>query len=111
MRFLRILPAVWAMISCSFSSLTRNVALGSSSVTVPGNSSSSSFDIQHPLEIWRENGQKARRNQVAAKLNRAGKGRKALISRGNSIRGSVDQQVFDGRDDADGLHHLLGFLG
>src|SRR5271166_5011682 len=45
MRFLRILPAVWAMISWSFSSLTRNVAFGSSSTTNPGNSSSSSFDI------------------------------------------------------------------
>src|SRR5580658_5297419 len=45
MRFLRILPAVWAIISCSFSSFTRNVALGSSSTTKPGNSSNSSFDI------------------------------------------------------------------
>src|ERR1700693_3424153 len=38
-------PAVWAMISCSFSSLTRKVAFGSSSDTTPGNSSSSSFAI------------------------------------------------------------------
>src|SRR5579863_9860255 len=45
MRFLRILPAVWAMISCPFSSFTRNVALGRSSLTVPGNSSSSSLAI------------------------------------------------------------------
>src|SRR5262245_50373785 len=48
MRFLRMRPAVWAMISCSFSSLTRNVAFGSSSVTTPGNSSSSSFAIRNP---------------------------------------------------------------
>src|SRR4051812_45840370 len=49
MRFLRILPAVWAMISCAFSSVTRKVALGSSSLTVPGNSSSSSLAIR-PLK-------------------------------------------------------------
>src|ERR1700682_581629 len=51
MRFLRMRPAVWAMISCSFSSLTRKVAFGSSSVTTPGNSKSSSFaiDIQRLL--------------------------------------------------------------
>src|SRR5215510_2496846 len=48
MRFLRMRPAVWAMISCSFSSLTRNVAFGSSSVTTPGNSKSSSFAIRSP---------------------------------------------------------------
>src|SRR6266446_5711412 len=48
MRFLRMRPAVWAMISCSFSSLTRNVAFGSSSVTTPGNSKSSSFAIRNP---------------------------------------------------------------
>src|SRR5688572_25326357 len=46
MRFLRIRPAVWAMISCSFSSFTLKVALGSSSVTTPGNSSISSFAIR-----------------------------------------------------------------
>src|ERR1700679_472522 len=46
MRFLRILPAVWAMISWSFESFTRNVALGSNSLTVPSNSSSSSFAIR-----------------------------------------------------------------
>src|SRR5260370_23099186 len=34
------------MISWSFSSLTRNVALGSNSTTNPGNSSNSSFDIK-----------------------------------------------------------------
>src|SRR5579863_8284661 len=49
MRFLRIVPAVWAMISCSLSSFTRKVALGSNSLTVPGNSSSSSFAIR-PLD-------------------------------------------------------------
>src|SRR5215472_3421887 len=47
MRFLRMRPAVWAMISCSFSSLTRNVAFGSNSVTTPGNSKSSSFAIRY----------------------------------------------------------------
>src|SRR5579864_6846511 len=46
MRFLRILPAVWAMISCPFSSFTRKVALGRSSLTVHGNSRSSSFVIR-----------------------------------------------------------------
>src|SRR3984893_6452334 len=44
-RFLRIFPAVCAIISWSFSSLTRKVAFGSNSTTVPGNSSNSSFDI------------------------------------------------------------------
>src|SRR3979490_467046 len=34
------------MISCPFSSLTRKVALGSNSETMPGNSSSSSFAIR-----------------------------------------------------------------
>src|SRR5262249_38761665 len=48
MRFLRMRPAVCAMISCSFSSLTRKVAFGSSSVTTPGNSNSSSFAIRFP---------------------------------------------------------------
>src|SRR5437763_7605257 len=46
MRFLRIFPAVWAIISCPFSSLTRKVALGSNSETVPGNSSNSSLAIR-----------------------------------------------------------------
>src|SRR5271168_4550717 len=41
-------PAVCAMISCLFSSLTRKVAFGSNSVTTPGNSSSSSFAIRCP---------------------------------------------------------------
>ena len=40
MRFLRILPAVWAITSWSFSSFTRKVALGSNSTTVALNSSS-----------------------------------------------------------------------
>src|SRR5437763_8828823 len=53
MRFLRIRPAVWAMISCSFSSLTRNVAFGSSSVTTPGNSNSSSFAIDIRVRVRR----------------------------------------------------------
>src|SRR5690348_14965656 len=48
MRFLRMRPAVCAMISCSFSSLTRKVAFGSNSVTTPGNSSNSSFAIRYP---------------------------------------------------------------
>src|SRR5215471_21658022 len=48
MRFLRMRPAVWAMISCSFSSFTRKVAFGSSSVTTPGNSKSSSLAIRYP---------------------------------------------------------------
>src|SRR6266699_1427424 len=53
MRFLRMRPAVWAMISCSFSSLTRNVAFGSSSVTTPGNSSNSSFAIDIRVRVRR----------------------------------------------------------
>src|SRR5262245_45299948 len=52
MRFLRILPAVWAMISWSFSSFTRNVALGSTSLTVPGNSNSSSFAMHALWDVW-----------------------------------------------------------
>src|ERR1700733_15328527 len=50
MRFLRILPEVCARMECSLSSLTRNMALGSSSITVPLNSIISSFDIR-PLRI------------------------------------------------------------
>src|SRR5271156_3802652 len=46
MRFLRILPLVWAKMTCSLSSLTRNIALGSSSVTMPLNSIISSLDKQ-----------------------------------------------------------------
>ena len=42
----RILPAVWAMISCSVASFTRKVALGSNSTIVPSNSKSSSFAIK-----------------------------------------------------------------
>src|SRR3546814_610514 len=45
MRCLRILPAVWASTSWSLSSFTRNIALGSSSTTVPWNSSRSSLAI------------------------------------------------------------------
>src|SRR6185312_11073459 len=64
MRFLRIRPAVWAMISCSFSSFTLNVALGSSSVTTPGNSSISSFAIRLlPSRSSRENGRASAQNQ------------------------------------------------
>src|SRR5271155_4440608 len=53
MRFLRILPAVCAMISWPFSSVTRKVALGRSSLTVPGNSRSSSFAIRPLAVVWR----------------------------------------------------------
>ena len=54
MRFLRILPEVCARTSCSLSSLTRNIALGSNSVTVPENSIRSSFAINtHPNEYSR----------------------------------------------------------
>src|SRR5437763_8314215 len=53
MRFFRIRPAVWAMISCSFSSFTRNVAFGSNSVTTPGNSSSSSLAIDIHVRVRR----------------------------------------------------------
>src|SRR5580692_839011 len=45
MRFLRILPEVWVRTSWPFSSFTRNIALGKSSVTVPSNSSNSSLAI------------------------------------------------------------------
>src|SRR3990170_5301047 len=64
MRFLRIRPAVWAMISCSFSSFTLNVALWSSSVTTPGNSSISSFAIRLlPHRSSAENGRRGAQNQ------------------------------------------------
>src|SRR5436305_8160007 len=43
MRFLRILPAVWPRTSWPFSRRTRNIALGSSSTTVPRISSNSSL--------------------------------------------------------------------
>src|SRR5579863_974810 len=49
MRFLRILPAVWAIISWPFCRSTRKVALGSNSLTVPSNSSNSSLAIR-PLQ-------------------------------------------------------------
>src|SRR6202042_1085323 len=49
MRFLRILPAVWAMISWPFCKRTRKVALGSNSLTVPSNSSNSSLAIDPQL--------------------------------------------------------------
>src|ERR1700739_138144 len=49
MRFLRILPAVWAMISWPFWRRTRKVALGSNSLTVPSNSSNSSLAIRPQL--------------------------------------------------------------
>ena len=49
MRFFRILPLVCARMECSLSSFTRNMALGSSSITVPLNSIMSSFDIRPRL--------------------------------------------------------------
>src|SRR4051812_20370480 len=49
MRNLRILPAVYARISCSLSSFTRKLPSGSTSVTVPSNSRSSSFAMRDPL--------------------------------------------------------------
>src|SRR6266404_750821 len=58
MRFLRILPEVWARTSWLLSSLTRNIAFGSSSVTVPENSMRSSFAIlllRSPAAICPEN--------------------------------------------------------
>src|SRR4029077_14063623 len=65
MRFLRIRPAVWAMISCSFSSFTLKVAFGRSSVTTPGNSSISSFAIRLlPHRKLRQNGREAAQNQA-----------------------------------------------
>src|SRR3982751_5165737 len=51
MRFLRILPAVWPSISWPFSRRTRNIALGSSSTTVPRISSNSSLAKRSPLRI------------------------------------------------------------
>src|SRR5438105_69639 len=65
MRFLRILPAVCAIISCPFSSFTRNVALGRSSLTVPGNSSSSSLAIRPLVTLGgRENAPKPRKSKA-----------------------------------------------
>src|SRR4029450_9189526 len=51
MRFLRILPEVWARIVWSLSSFTRNIALGSSSDTTPVNSIRSSLAIRPPVGI------------------------------------------------------------
>src|SRR5918994_2613793 len=51
MRFLRILPEVWARIVWSLSSFTRNLALGSSSDTTPVNSIRSSLAIRPPVGI------------------------------------------------------------
>src|SRR4029077_43828 len=51
MRFLRILPDVWARIVWSLSSFTRNIALGSSSATTPVNSIRSSLAIRPPVEV------------------------------------------------------------
>src|SRR4029079_4203304 len=51
MRFLRILPEVWARIVWSLSSFTRNIALGSSSDTPPVNSIRSSLAIRPPVGI------------------------------------------------------------
>src|SRR6201747_330588 len=59
MRFLRILPLVWARMTCSLSSFTRNMAFGRSSVTMPLNSIISSLDKQTSL-----NGTKIRRRSV-----------------------------------------------
>src|SRR5690349_24633108 len=66
-RFLRILPAVWAMISCPFSSFTRKVALGSNSLTVPGNSRSSSFAIRPLLRGLNRAGDCTERRELQAK--------------------------------------------
>src|SRR5689334_5523959 len=49
MRFLRILPEVWARIVWSLSSFTRNIALGSNSSTTPLNSIRSSLAIRPPV--------------------------------------------------------------
>ena len=46
MKFIRSLPLMCAITSWSFSSLTRNIALGSFSTTVPSSSITSAFDIQ-----------------------------------------------------------------
>src|SRR5665213_1402857 len=56
MRFLRILPAVWAMMTWLLAiSLTRKLALGSSSSTMPSNSSCSSLAID-PRWRWLRGG-------------------------------------------------------
>ena len=52
MRFLRILPAVCARISWSFSNFTRNIALGRTSLITPLNSIRSSFDILIPSQFY-----------------------------------------------------------
>src|SRR5437868_12673761 len=62
MRFLRILPAVWPRISWSFSSLTRNIAFGSSSTTWPRISRSSSLAIHPRRGLVRWEAKKRRRN-------------------------------------------------
>src|SRR5215470_17122422 len=78
MRFLRMRPAVWAMISCSFSSLTRKVAFGSNSVTTPGNSRSSSLAIRYPA--FCKQGQADRPAPEARKLAESGRFDNLLIA-------------------------------
>src|SRR5689334_11334807 len=88
MRFLRIRPAVWAMISCSFSSFTLNVALGSSSVTTPGNSSISSFAIRLlPNRSSRENGRANAQNQGRLRVSGGGRKRALGICAGSALPG------------------------
>src|SRR5215469_9033150 len=69
MRFLRILPAVWAMISWPFCRRTRKVALGSNSLTVPSNSSNSSLAIR-PQLISGEPGRRLHRTRAKSRILR-----------------------------------------
>src|SRR5690554_6884944 len=108
MRFLRILPAVWAMISWSFSSFTRNVALGSSSVTTPGNSSISSLAIHFPSENLREEwSESARKSRARSAKRRADRAQMIDFS---YFFVSVDNQIVNCGDNPDRLHDLLVFL-
>ena len=51
---LRILPAMWQMISCPLSSLTRNCVFANACMTFPWNWIASSFAINTPEKTWDE---------------------------------------------------------
>src|SRR5215469_11305110 len=95
MRFFRILPAVWATISCPFSSFTRNVALGRSSLTVPGNSRSSSFAIRPQVgSRRRENAPNLRKSK--ATLSACGVApRQPELAHGDAEKQHLNRQSLD----------------
>src|SRR5216683_1370933 len=78
------------MISCPFSSLTRKVAFGSSSVTTPGNSRSSSFAIRRPAFRPASLGIEAPNGVPKSAQNLAEGGRVHNPHRGGGRRGHAD---------------------